>query len=105
VNEPPAQYETAGANTIVARNAVEDAYQALVEITGKPVSSLKALPDNFQPALPEARDAEAWVATAVENNPALRAQQLPKPGATGPGVAPAAPVTPPPAAKPPEQKP
>ena len=75
VHEARAQYDNARANTILARNAVEDAYQALAEITGQPVASLKALPENFQPTLPEARDVEGWVSTAVENNPALRAQQ------------------------------
>lgn len=76
VHEARAQFDNARANTVVARNAVEDAYQALAEITGKEVRTLKALPENFQPALPEARDAEGWVQTAIENNPALRAKQL-----------------------------
>jgi outer membrane protein len=75
VHEARAQYDNARANTILARNAVEDAYQALAEITGQPVASLKALPDGFQPTLPESRNVEGWVATAIENNPALRAQQ------------------------------
>ena len=75
VHEARAQYDNARANTILARNAVEDAYQALAEITGTPVANLKALPESFQPALPETRDAEGWVATALENNPSLRAQQ------------------------------
>ncbi|GAB2507027.1 TolC family outer membrane protein [Lysobacter humi (ex Lee et al. 2017)] len=75
VHEARAQYDNARANTIVARNAVEDAYQALAEITGTPVTNLKALPDSFQPALPDNRAAESWVATAIDNNPALRAQQ------------------------------
>ena len=34
VHEARAQYDGARANTILARNAVQDAYQALVEITG-----------------------------------------------------------------------
>jgi outer membrane protein len=75
VHEARAQYDNARANTIVARNAVEDAYQALAEITGQPVANLQALPENFQPTLPETRDVEGWVATAIENNPALRAQR------------------------------
>ena len=54
VHEARAQYDGARANTILARNAVQDAYQALVEITGTPVASLKGLPDDFKPALPEA---------------------------------------------------
>lgn len=76
VHEARAQYDTARANTILARNAVEDAYQALVEITGQPVVDLRSLPEDFQPALPVAQDAEQWVSTAIETNPSLRALQL-----------------------------
>ena len=74
VHEARAQYEGARANTILARNAVQDAYQALVEITGTPVANLKGLPDDFKPTLPEARDADGWVATALAENPSLKAQ-------------------------------
>jgi outer membrane protein len=74
VHEARAQYDGARANTILARNAVQDAYQALVEITGAPVASLKGLPDDFKPALPEARDVDGWVATALAQNPSLKAQ-------------------------------
>jgi outer membrane protein len=73
VHEARAQYDNARANTILARNAVEDAYQALAEITGQPVASLKALPENFQPSLPTEGSADAWVAKAMDNNPALKA--------------------------------
>ena len=76
VHEARAQFDSARASTILARNAVEDAYQALAEITGQPVRNLQGLPKDFQPALPEAQGAENWVQTAVENNPALRAKQL-----------------------------
>ena len=74
VHEARAQYDAARANTILARNAVQDAYQALVEITGTPVANLKGLPDDFKPSLPEARDVEGWVATAMSENPSLKAQ-------------------------------
>lgn len=73
VHEARAQYDSARANTILARNAVEDAYQALAEITGQPVTSLKALPADFQPALPAEGSADAWVARAIDNNPSLQA--------------------------------
>lgn len=76
VHEARAQFDSARANTLLARNAVADAYQALAEITGQPVTNLKGLPQNFQPTLPEGRDADGWVATAIENNPALQAKQL-----------------------------
>jgi outer membrane protein len=76
VHEARAQYDSARANTILVRNALEDAYQALAEITGQPVANLKALPDDFEPQLPAEGDAEAWVATALQNNPALQATEL-----------------------------
>ena len=75
VHEARAQFDGARANSILARNAVQDAYQALVEITGTPVANLKGLPDDFQPALPEARDVEGWVQTAIAQNPALAAKK------------------------------
>ena len=76
VHEARAQYDSARANTILARNAVEDAYQALAEITGKPVRNLKGLPQDFQPELPAARGVQDWVASAIDNNPALKAKQF-----------------------------
>ena len=76
VHEARAQYDSARANTIVTRNALEDAYQAVAEITGRDVRNLKGLPEDFQPSLPAERDAEGWVAAAIENNPALKAKQF-----------------------------
>lgn len=76
VHEARAQYDSARANTIVTRNALEDGYQALAEITGQPVRNLKGLPEDFKPALPVERDADGWVATAIDSNPALRAKEF-----------------------------
>ena len=76
VHEARAQYDRARANTIVTRNALEDAYRALEEITGQDVRELRALPQDFQPSLPSELDAQGWVRTALENNPALRAKEL-----------------------------
>jgi len=77
VHEARAQYDQARASTILARNALEDAYQALAELTGQPVRELRALPADFRPELPAGRaDADAWVAAALENNPGLRALRL-----------------------------
>jgi outer membrane protein len=75
VHEARARYDSARANTILVRNTLKDAYQALAEITGKEIRNLKGLPANFQPALPEQGDEDAWVANAVAHNPALQAQQ------------------------------
>ena len=76
VHEARAQYDDARANTILVRNLLADAYQALAELTGQPVNSLRALPADFRPELPPHADVDTWVARAVDNNPALRASQL-----------------------------
>jgi outer membrane protein len=76
VHEARAQYESSRANTIVTRNALEDAYQALAEITGRPVRNLKGLPEDFKAALPNEQGADEWVRIAIENNPALTAKQF-----------------------------
>ncbi|TXH74508.1 MAG: hypothetical protein E6Q88_04220 [Lysobacteraceae bacterium] len=75
VHEARAQYDRARANTIVTRNALEDAYRALEEITGNDIRSLKALPQDFQPALPSSMDSAGWVQAALDNNPALKAKE------------------------------
>lgn len=76
VHEARAQYDSARANTILARTRVADAYQALVEITGQPVTNLQGLPADFQPELPVSEGVETWVQAAVENNPALQAKEF-----------------------------
>jgi outer membrane protein len=73
VHEARAQYDSARANTIVTRNALEDAYQALREITGTEVRNLRGLPEDFQPELPPQQDVDGWVETAMAQNPQLRA--------------------------------
>ena len=76
VHEARAQYDSARANTIIVRNALEDAYQALVELTGQEVRNLKGLPQDFQPTLPTEQAAERWISSAIENNPALIAKKF-----------------------------
>jgi outer membrane protein len=75
VHEARATYDSARANTITVRNLVEDAYNALAEILGKPVANLKALPEDFQPQLPEHAGEDDWVKMAFDNNPALKAKE------------------------------
>src|SRR5690606_31313290 len=75
VHEARAQYAAARANTILSRNALEDAYQALAETTGRPVRELRALPEDFQPQAPDGEGLGRWLATAMENNPSLRAAE------------------------------
>lgn len=75
VHEARAQYQNARANTILARTAVDDAYQSLVELTGKPITTLKGLPNNWKPVMPAGGDSEGWVRSALQNNPTLMATQ------------------------------
>ncbi|MDH5834496.1 TolC family outer membrane protein [Luteimonas kalidii] len=81
VHEARAQYDAARANTIVVRNLLADAYQALAEITGTPINLLKALPEDFRPELPPGGDAESWVQRAADGNPSLQAARYSVQGA------------------------
>ena len=76
VHEARAQYDDARANTILVRNALADAYQALAELTGQPVQNLRGLPADFRPELPAVHaDADGWVTRAVEKTATLGAVQ------------------------------
>ncbi len=77
VHEARAQYDQARADTILARNALEDAYQALTELTGQPVRDVHGLPEDFRPELPANRaNVDQLVSDAIARNPALKAQEL-----------------------------
>ncbi len=77
VYEARAEYDQARADAITARNTLKDYYQALVELTGQPVTGLRSLPEDFRPAVPaNYSNVDQLVSTAVAENPALRAQQL-----------------------------
>ncbi|WP_313318059.1 TolC family outer membrane protein [Stenotrophomonas sp.] len=77
VHEARAQYDQARAGTIQTRNALEDAYQALTELTGQPVRDLRGLPVDFRPEVPANRaNVDQLVTNAVSRNPALKAQEL-----------------------------
>lgn len=77
VHEARAEYDQARANTILARNNLKDYYQALTELTGQPVMSLRALPEAWRPEVPaQYSNVDELVASAVTENPALKAQGL-----------------------------
>lgn len=75
VHDARAKHDSAVAGTINARNAVDDAREALSEIIAKPVGDLKHLRDNLPLEAPTPSDPEAWVALALKQNPALVASQ------------------------------
>jgi outer membrane protein len=76
VHEAQARYDTARANVIIARDALNNAYYAVEEITGTPVSSLRSLADSIPLAAPEPPDQEAWVEVAEAQNPALASRRF-----------------------------
>lgn len=78
VHEARARYDSARANTILARNLLDDTYRALTELTGQPVSNLQGLPDDFRPELPADQSAQGWVDRALEQNPGLKSVELQK---------------------------
>ena len=68
-------YAAARAATIAARTALADAREALAQITGREAGELKALRLDLPMTPPSPADPQAWVAAAMQGNPALRAQQ------------------------------
>ncbi|MCP1373197.1 TolC family outer membrane protein [Dyella lutea] len=64
-------YESAKAQTIAAQNALDDAREALAQITGKPTGELKKLRDDLPMDPPQPNDQKAWVQQALQNNPNL----------------------------------
>ena len=76
VHEARARYDSARANVILAQNQLDDAYEALSELTGEPVDVLKALDAEIPMSLPEPADAEQWVQVALDQSPALASRRF-----------------------------
>ena len=74
VHEARARYDSARAATILQATALDDAYEALAEITGQKLTNLRGLAADFRPQNDDTRSIEEWVALALENNPTLRAR-------------------------------
>ncbi|MCE5233200.1 MAG: TolC family outer membrane protein [Mizugakiibacter sp.] len=74
VNEAKAQHDSSVANVIDAQNALDDAREALTQITGKPTADLKRLRDDLPLNPPEPNNLTDWVNTALKQNPSLQAQ-------------------------------
>lgn len=69
VHEAQAQFDQALAREIQAQNAVEIAYEALREITGRSHQNINVLnTDLFEPVTPEPATARSWVNLAQERN-------------------------------------
>ncbi|HRQ65252.1 MAG TPA: TolC family outer membrane protein [Xanthomonadaceae bacterium] len=75
VHEARARYDGARANAIAAQNALDDAREALAELTGRSVDAFKALGEDLPLDSPSPAGAEAWVELAVDSNPSLIARR------------------------------
>ncbi|GIX37797.1 MAG: membrane protein [Silanimonas sp.] len=81
VHEARASYDGARANAIAAATRLDDAREALAEITGRPLAGLRGLAPDYQPTLADTEGLEAWVQRALEGNPGLQAAALALEGA------------------------
>ncbi|MNZ30533.1 Outer membrane protein TolC precursor [compost metagenome] len=73
VLESQAGYDTARANRIIAEQAVEDAFQALITLTNREYSAIEGILHSLPVVTPTPNDAKAWVDTAVQQNLLLQA--------------------------------
>lgn len=75
VHEARARFDSARAAVIQSRNALDDAYEALSELTGKRIETIDPLRTEIELSAPQPDDAEQWVSTAITNSPALAAKE------------------------------
>ncbi|UXI69022.1 TolC family outer membrane protein [Tahibacter amnicola] len=75
VNEAKAQHDSARAATINAQNALDDAREALRELTAKEPANLSRLREDLPLQEPVPNDMQAWVDRALADNPSLKAQE------------------------------
>ena len=76
VHEAKARYDSSRANTILAGNALIDAREALLEITGaQNIEAIKGLPDSFQPKGEARKPLDQLVDGALAGNPTVQSYQ------------------------------
>lgn len=75
VYDAKAQYDLAKAQVISAENTLNDAREALTQVTGKPTGELKKLRDDLPMQPPSPNDQSAWVQQALHANPNILAEQ------------------------------
>lgn len=71
VHEARATYDNARARAIVARNDLEDAKEALRELTGQYFDQFDALQEVLPLVEPDPVNADTWVDIALQNNPSV----------------------------------
>ena len=75
VEDARARFAVAQAAEISARDAVEEARQAIAEITSVAPPALKVLSESFPLVQPDTPDVERWVESALFQSPTVRALQ------------------------------
>ncbi len=76
VHEARAQYDGARASVINAKNVLDDAKEALYEVTLNYYESLNGLPDSFEPIVLADKNVRYWEELALKNNPALQVAKI-----------------------------
>lgn len=70
-----ASYDQARARVIVAENTLQDAYEALRELTGTYFEELQVLQQELPLESPDPANAQEWVDIALNNNPTLESSR------------------------------
>ncbi|MCK4501769.1 MAG: TolC family outer membrane protein [Desulfuromonadales bacterium] len=76
MHDAKARRATTMAETIAAQNNLDDAFQALEEMTGLTVADLNILRAEIPLLSPEPADLDSWVAAALEQNQSIKLQIL-----------------------------
>lgn len=76
VEETRARRDQIIANEIAAINELENAKEALFELTGKPIADIKSLSPSFLPAPPANTDVNYWVGLAQKANKEIQTAAL-----------------------------
>jgi outer membrane protein len=76
VKQAQAFYDLTAQSVINAGTALDNANLALAEIIGEPPGPIAKLRDGIPLAAPDPASADAWVASAESDNPAVRAAEL-----------------------------
>jgi len=76
VHEARARYDASRAAAILSQNQLDDAYEALAELTGKPVATVDPLAEEIALVRPVPDAPDAWVDTAKDESPALRVRKF-----------------------------
>lgn len=75
VHEARANHDAAVAQVISAKNAVDNAREAVIQITGKSFGDLKKLRKDLPLEQPQPDSAKAWVDVALKNSPVLASSE------------------------------